>query len=73
MTDELLTHIIQIKERQASLFEKVENIEKAVGGNGQPGLMQKVEELQASKNRIWGAGTVLAVLAGAAEWFLHRH
>ena len=33
---------------------------------------EKIESLETSMNRIKGAGGVLALLAGAAEWLIHR-
>lgn len=52
---------------------RLANIEKLVGGNGQPGLKQKVEDLEAANNRTKGAFAVIAFIGGVLEWLLHRH
>lgn len=68
----LLEHIMEIKVSIANSSARLTAIEKAVSGNGQPGLAQKVEDLQASKNWMWGLGTAVTFLAGIAEWLFHR-
>lgn len=75
----LLTHLDGLKDKltsvastQAAHGEKLLNVERAVLGNGQPGLTQKVEDLQKSRNLLWGAGALGTTLLGVAEWFFHR-
>jgi hypothetical protein len=69
MTDQQAAEILETLGR---LDERTSRIDKAVNGNGQPGLAQKVEDLEASRNRLAGAGAVGAFLIGVAEWFFHR-
>lgn len=57
--------VVKIMETLGKLDERTENIEKAVLGNGQPGLAQKVEELEAHKNRTIGGVAVLSFLLTA--------
>jgi hypothetical protein len=51
------------------LKAKIENIEHVVIGNGQPGLQQRMGSLEASKNRLWGAGWLMGILWGVVEYF----
>ena len=69
---EIDDHVIALTAAVARIESKLDAIDKGVNGNGQPGLAQKVEELEASKNRAWGVGTAVAFLGGLAEWFFHR-
>lgn len=66
-------HIIELAAAVARIEAKLESIDKGVNGNGMPGLKQKVEDLEASKNRMWGAGALGTFLLGIAEYFYHRH
>jgi putative N-acetylmannosamine-6-phosphate epimerase len=54
------------------LSADVETVKHAVMGNGQPGLVQRVDSLEANKNQLWGVGGAITFLAGVAEWFFHR-
>lgn len=72
-SDDLLTHIMAIKEGQAKLATKMEVLSAAVMGAEQPGLVQKVEALEAAKNWTWGVGSVVMFLMGVVEWLVHRH
>ena len=73
---DLLPHILDIKVGQAKLDTRMASIEKAVVGNGQPGLAQKVEGLEAVTNRLWGVGAVVttigAGLLSLLEYAFHR-
>lgn len=68
----ILEHLVELKSGQAELSARIQGLEKAVLGDGQPGLAQKVEALEASKNRVWGVGAAITFLGGIAEWLLHR-
>lgn len=72
MAETLLDHLIDIKQTLAGQNEKLDALERAVLGNGQPGLTQRVETLEGAKNRLWGAGAVVTFLAGLAEFFRIR-
>jgi hypothetical protein len=65
-------HIIELTAAVSRIEAKVESIDRGVNGNGQPGLKQRVEDLEASKNRMWGMGTAGAFLLGVAEYLFHR-
>lgn len=58
-----------------SLDAKVDLLVKLVAGNGMPGLVQKVEGLEAHKNRELGGlavmGTIGSVLWGGIEYWFH--
>jgi len=69
MDDQLLAAIMQTL---GELKQSVDTIEKEVTGNGQPGLRQRVEDLEASKNRLWGIGGAITFIGGIAEYFIHR-
>lgn len=71
MDDPSNTPFLQILAGLTRLIEKVDNIEKAVKGNGQPGLEQRVRVLEGARYVTQGAlwaftlgGTVLGALAG---------
>jgi hypothetical protein len=51
---------------------RLDTIEKAVSGNGTPGLSQRVNDLEASRDRIWGAGLLGSFLLGLVEFFWHK-
>lgn len=67
--------LLPIMEKLGGMEARIENIEKAVSGNGMPGLAQKVEDLQEKQNKVAGAVTVLggigAVVWGVLEWAFH--
>jgi len=69
MSDEQITKIFETLGR---LDERTENIERAVLGNGQVGLKQKVEDLEASRNRVWGVGAAVTFIGGIVEYLIHR-
>ena len=52
--------------------ENVKTLKTTVNGNGQPGLVQRVEGLETSRGWLWGLGAGITFLGGLAEWFLHR-
>jgi hypothetical protein len=72
MDNEVGQHLLDIKETLGRVDGRLAGLEKAVLGDGQPGLAQKVEDLQAAKNWTWGGGAVLTFLAGLAEYLFHR-
>lgn len=65
-------HLLEIAKTLGELKKGQEIMQKALLGNGNPGLLQRVEDLETSRGRLWGVGGTLAALAGAAEWFFHR-
>ena len=69
MIDEQVAKMIEMLGR---IDSKTEALERAILGNGQPGLTQRVQDLEESRARMWGATAVLGTLAGIAEWFFHR-
>jgi hypothetical protein len=60
----------QILEKLGNIDGRLSGIEKAVTGNGQPGLAQKVADLEAYKNKQIGILTVLGALVTSAWGFL---
>jgi hypothetical protein len=74
MDNDILTHLIDIKSTLSAQDARLETIESAVSGNGQPGLSQKVEALQSSQSWTRGAGAAIGFVLGALETILHlRH
>jgi hypothetical protein len=71
MDNDVITHLIEIKSTLSAQDVKLDKLESAVLGNGQPGLMQKVEDLQSAKNWTWGAGSAITFLLGMLETLLH--
>lgn len=71
MDTDILNHLIDIKSTLAAQDMQLEKLEYAVMGNGQPGLAQKVEELQSSNSWNRGVGTGIAFLLGTLETWLH--
>jgi hypothetical protein len=43
-----------------------------VGYDSTPGLRVRVEDLEASRNKLYGGLGILTFLGGIAEWFFHR-
>ena len=72
MENEIIQHLIDIKTEQASQGARLDLIERAVSGNGQPGLAQKVERLEAEKNWVRGIGSAVVFFWGTIEWYFHR-
>ena len=66
-------HLLDLVATVARMEAKLDAIDRGVNGNGMPGLKQKVEELEASKNRVWGVGAAVTFIGGIAEWLFHRH
>lgn len=71
--DALLQHIVDIKSGIGNIDTRLGGLERAVTGNGQPGLVQKVESLDGSRKWFAGAGAAITFLLGVAEWLIHRH
>jgi hypothetical protein len=67
--------VIKVIETLGRLDERTERIEREVVGNGQPGLKQRVEDLEAAKNRtIGGIGVIGAIgtfIWGGLEYIFH--
>jgi len=49
-------------EALGAIKKSIENLEKAVLGNGQPGLSQKVQELEVNQGKVVGGGLVVSGL-----------
>jgi len=49
------------------LDERTERMDRVLSGNGQPGLVQKVEALEEHKNKVTGAVTVIGLI-GTGVW-----
>ena len=60
-------HLIFLTSAVARIEARLTNIEKAIAGNGMPGLVQKVEALEQHQSKITGGVTVIGVL-GASLW-----
>lgn len=71
--DTIFEHIMEIKSAQAETLAIVTVIAHDVNGNGQPGLKQKVEELQEWKSKQIGALAVFGALGGVLEYLFHRY
>lgn len=67
MPETLLEHIIDIKSTLRGQDVKLDSLERAVLGGDQPGLVQRVESLEGSRNKLWGAGGIIAFLLSIAE------
>jgi hypothetical protein len=67
--------LAQIAETLGRLDERTLVIQRAVEGNGQPGLKQRVQTLEEHHNKITGGVTVIGVLGaglwGFLEWVFH--
>ena len=57
------------------LSADMSTVKKAVSGNGQPGLVQRVESLEAGRNYLLGGMAVLTAIGasvwGFLEWVFH--
>jgi len=71
MDDQIVKHLIDIKENLSAQDVRLEKIETAVMGNGQPGLAQKVEALQSGTSWTRGVGAGIVFLLGALETWFH--
>lgn len=49
----------------ARVDERVEQLHKAVLGNGQPGAVQRIEALESWRSKLIGAGKVMLAIASA--------
>jgi hypothetical protein len=67
--------VLEVMRVLGKLDERTERIDKILSGNGQMGLIQKVEQLEAHKNKVTGAVTILGFVGttiwGALEYFFH--
>lgn len=68
-------HLIEIKQSQAKMGEQLDRLYTAVDGSEtNPGLMQRVGSLEASRNKMWGAGAALVGIWGVVKAvFLFKH
>lgn len=69
MTDEQLGKILETLGR---LDERTAIMYRELLGGEQPGLKQRVQDLEASRNRMWGAVWTMTGLGGLVEWFIHK-
>jgi len=72
---QLTQHFVDLKAGQAAMLARLTTIEHAVLGNNQPGLVQKVEALEAHDNKVVGAVGVIGALGvgiwGFLEYIFH--
>jgi len=69
VTDEQVNKIMETLGR---LDERTELLVREIQGGEQPGIRQKIEDLQASRNRLWGGLSVLSLFGGLVEYFIHH-
>ena len=70
---DMLALLLDIRDGQARLTAEVLNLKRAVEGNGQPGLVQRMESLENSRSRLRGAGTAATVLWSIITAWFHWH
>ena len=63
---DVIESLSRIEEQNKTQFKRIEAIEKAVNGNGQPGLLQRVANLETN----WRWVKWLAGIIGAGIGFL---
>ena len=77
VTDERMAVLVEkvssMSETIGRLDGNMEIIKNAVLGDGQPGLIQRVGELEGSRNKMWGFGSAVTFMLGILEWVLHRN
>lgn len=61
----------KIVEKLGKMEGTLDIVKNAVLGNGQPGLSQKVEDLQKDRNILYGGGGLLMALSSILEYFHH--
>ena len=71
------TQTLKVMQLLGKLDERTAIMQKAIEGNGQKGLTQRVEELEAHRNRELGALAVLGTAgtmlwSGLEYWFHYR-
>jgi hypothetical protein len=64
--------MLEIMETLGRIDTRTAMLERVLLGNGQPGLAQKVEALEGSRNLLWGMGSAVTFIGGLAEWLFHR-
>lgn len=69
--DLLLQHIIEIKESQTRTQTIVENLQRELLGNGQPGRMSKAEDAiqELQSNRQFRSGMLYSISVGVSVFF----
>jgi hypothetical protein len=71
MDRETSDHIIQIKESQARSEADMYAIKRELLGNGQPGIKQRVEQLEADRSKFYGMVAGMTFLGGIFQWIIH--
>lgn len=71
-SSDVLSHIIELKESVGRIEQKVDTAVRAIEGNGQPGLRQRVESLESDRSKMWGVGAAVTFVGGAFEFMAHR-
>ncbi len=66
---EVLERLSRIEEQNKTQFKRIETIEKAVIGNGQPGLLTRVANLEVN----WRWVKYLAGIVGAGIGYVFAH
>lgn len=73
MNESYNQQLSKIMETLGRLDERSEQVEKALlGSGGQPGILARVDALESSRDKLWGAGAVMTFFAGLAEYFIHK-
>lgn len=65
-TEEINGELAAIKEQLKTIFNAVEKVDKALNGNGQPGLVERVVKLEAKTSGAWKTVEILGWLATLA-------
>ncbi len=70
--NDIVGHLMDIKQAQARTETKVDALnEELLGRGNQPGLRSRVDDLEGSKRYMLGFGAAITALGAAVEFVIH--
>ena len=69
----LLSHVLDLKKDMGNVIGRLNQIQAAIDGGGQPGLQQRVASLEKTKNRLIGAWWTFSGVMSFLGYLLGLH
>lgn len=71
--DAMMTHVLDLKKDMGNVLGRLDRIQAAIDGGGQPGLQQRVALLEKTKNRLVGAWWTISGIISFLGYLLGSH
>lgn len=72
MDDNIVQHLMEIKESQARTETTVADLKREfIGHDSNPGIRQRIESLEGDRRYIYGFGGAITFIGAVFEWLVH--